>query len=178
MDENKLRFGVGVLILSSIGIGVILVFLFGAFPAVLNRQYTLDVKFDSAEGIGLNTPVVRDGVKVGRVETIKLVPEGGVLVSLAMDSDKPITRRYVPKIGAGSLVTGESELKFVLADQEILNQKFEADPELIATEYADGDFLDNGEKTKGIFDMEDDLQETIETINRAGKSVDELASNI
>ena len=31
MDENKLRFGVGVLVLSAIGIGVVLTFLFGGF---------------------------------------------------------------------------------------------------------------------------------------------------
>ena len=31
MDENRLRFGVGVLVISAIGIGIILTFLFGAF---------------------------------------------------------------------------------------------------------------------------------------------------
>ena len=35
MDENRLRFGVGVLVISAIGIGIILTFLFGAFPSVL-----------------------------------------------------------------------------------------------------------------------------------------------
>ena len=34
MDENKLRFGVGVLVISAIGIGIILVFLFGEFFSV------------------------------------------------------------------------------------------------------------------------------------------------
>ena len=34
MDENRLRFGVGVLVISAIGIGIILTFLFGAFPSV------------------------------------------------------------------------------------------------------------------------------------------------
>ena len=50
MDENKLRFGVGVLVIAAIGIGIILAFLFGAFPTVLNREYTLLVEFPSAEG--------------------------------------------------------------------------------------------------------------------------------
>ena len=55
MDENRLRFGVGVLVISAIGIGIILTFLFGAFPSVLQRDYSLSVVFDSAEGIGANT---------------------------------------------------------------------------------------------------------------------------
>ena len=55
MDENRLRFGVGVLVISAIGIGIILTFLFGAFPSVLQREYTLSVVFPSAEGIGANT---------------------------------------------------------------------------------------------------------------------------
>ena len=80
MDENRLRFGVGVLVISAIGIGIILTFLFGAFPSVLQRDYSLSVRFDSAEGIGANTPVVRDGVRIGRVSSIRLLDEGGVLV--------------------------------------------------------------------------------------------------
>jgi phospholipid/cholesterol/gamma-HCH transport system substrate-binding protein len=49
MDENKLRFGVGVLVISAIGIAIILTFLFGAFPNVLSEQYTLMVQFPSAQ---------------------------------------------------------------------------------------------------------------------------------
>ncbi len=94
MDENKLRFGVGVLVISAIGIGIILTFLFGAFPSVLQRDYTLSVVFPSAEGISANTPVVRDGVRIGRVSSIDLREEGGVLVTLAMDSSKMLSTTF------------------------------------------------------------------------------------
>ncbi|EMI23050.1 Mammalian cell entry related domain protein [Rhodopirellula maiorica SM1] len=77
MDDNKLRFGVGVLVVSAIGIGIILTFLFGAFPNVLNQDYTLLVEFPSAEGVSPNTPVLRDGVRIGRVDEISLIPGRG-----------------------------------------------------------------------------------------------------
>ena len=70
MDEKKLRFGVGVLVISAVLIGIVLTFLFGAFPSILQSEYTLNVVFPSAEGIGASTPVVRDGVRIGRVSNI------------------------------------------------------------------------------------------------------------
>ena len=113
MDENRLRFGVGVLVISAIGIGIILTFLFGAFPNVLSEQYTLLVRFPSAQGIGLNTNVVRDGVRIGRVADIKLRREGGVLVTLQMKEKfrDSLTHRYIPKIGAGNIVSGDAKIE-------------------------------------------------------------------
>ena len=72
MDDNKLRFGVGVLVIAAIGIGIILTFLFGAFPSVLTSEYTLLVAFPSADGIATNTPVLFRGVEVGRVVDVDL----------------------------------------------------------------------------------------------------------
>ena len=86
MDDTKLRFGVGVLVLSAVGVGVILTFLFGAFPAVLARNYVLNIVMESAAGVSQNTPVLRDGVRIGRVTKIELKPEGGVLLMLAIDA--------------------------------------------------------------------------------------------
>ncbi len=146
MDENKLRFGVGVLVISAIGIGIILTFLFGAFPSVLNRDYALSVVFPSAEGISVNTPVIRDGVRIGRVSDIELRDEGGVLVTLAMDSTKPLTHNYIPRIGSGNFVTGDAKLEFVAASPSELTSIFPNDRQIISTPYTDGEFLDYGTK--------------------------------
>ncbi|MEM9645483.1 MAG: MCE family protein, partial [Planctomycetota bacterium] len=119
MDENKLRFGVGVLVIAAIGIGIILTFLFGAFPAVLNREYEITVWFPSAEGVSTNTPVLRDGVRIGRVSDIRLVTEtqtgskGGVKLTLKMDEEHVLYHDYIPRIGNGSFITGDSKLEFV-----------------------------------------------------------------
>lgn len=185
MDENKLRFGVGVLVISAIGIGIILVFLFGAFPSVLQRDYTLAVVFPSAEGISVNTPVIRDGVRIGRVSSIDLRDEGGVLVTLSMDLSQPVTHNYLPRIGSGNFVTGDANLEFVRAEPATLASVFGDDREIIEKPYIDGEFLDYGTKAESIFEMQDDLQVTFDAIRTAGEaiavaaqSVDELSREV
>ncbi|TWU26797.1 mce related protein [Novipirellula galeiformis] len=175
MDDNKLRFGVGVLVVSAIGIGIILTFLFGAFPNVLSQSYMLTVKFPSAEGVSPNTSVLRDGVRIGRVDKITLLPEGGVLVSLAMDSTQPIDRHYIPTIGNSSLVTGDAAIEFVRADEQELRKVLSDNLDLVNTPFADDDFLDYGKKSKNpysaLFSMEEEMLETMKSIRQAGDSI-------
>ncbi|TWU55284.1 MlaD family protein [Rubripirellula reticaptiva] len=187
MDENKLKFGVGVLVISSIGAAIILTFLFGAFPSVFNNEYSLNVAFESAEGIGLNTAVYRDGVQIGRVSKIRLQEEGGVLVSLAMDADQRLTHRYVPRIGSGNLVTGDSKLEFVRAnpDSSILPEEIRKDPKLLNAEFSDDEFLKYGSKTPSMFDMQNGIQSSVDaiqlaaqSISNAGESVNQLAIEV
>ncbi len=185
MDENKLKFGVGVLVISAIGIGIVLIFLFGAFPSVLNRDYALTAVFPSAAGIGSNTPVVRDGVRIGRVSSIDLRDEGGVLVTLSMDSNYAVPHRYIPRIGSGNFVTGDAQLEFVRADDKTLDAIFGEDREIVSKPYSDGEFLDYGTKSQSLFEMQGDLQETFsaiqsagESIASAGESVNQLANQV
>jgi phospholipid/cholesterol/gamma-HCH transport system substrate-binding protein len=184
MDENRLRFGVGVLVISAIGIGIILTFLFGAFPSVLQRDYTLLVVFPSAEGIGANTAVVRDGVRIGRVSSIGLRDEGGVLVTLAMDATKQMSHSYVPRIGTGNFVTGDAKLEFVLGKPAKLRGIFEKPgeendyPEILKQPYTDGEFLSYGQNSESLFEMQSDLQQTFEAIRNAGSSIAVAAESI
>jgi phospholipid/cholesterol/gamma-HCH transport system substrate-binding protein len=176
MDENRLRFGVGVLVISAIGIGIILTFLFGAFPRVLQREYTLLIVFPSAEGIGANTPVVRDGVRIGRVSSIDLLDEGGVLVTLSMDASKTLPYKYVPRISSGNFVTGDAQLEFVLADQARLT---ELDLPGESTDlYRDGDYLDYGQKSESLFDLQEDLLQTFTQIQIAGQAISQAAASV
>ncbi|MDE0863047.1 MAG: MlaD family protein [Rubripirellula sp.] len=191
MDENKLRFGVGVLVISAIGIGIILTFLFGAFPSVLKKNYTLIVHFDSAEGIGVNTAVLRDGVRIGRVASIELDNDnvkGGVKVTLAMDASKTMTRRYIPRIGTGNLVTGDAQLEFVLAKPDQLKEIFptkpddpkpdDPKPDAANEPYLDGEYLDYGKNSESLFEMQADLQQTFEAIRNAGESIAIAAESV
>lgn len=178
MDEKKLRFGVGLLVLSAVTIGVVLTFLFGAFPSVLQSEYTLNVVFPSAEGIGESTPVVRDGVRIGRVSRIQLRDEGGVLVALSMDASRPMTHRYVPQIGTGNFVTGDAQLEFVRASQTTINRLFPVDKTLLSNPYADGEFLDYGTKARSLFEMQSDLESTFEAIRNAGATIATAADSV
>ena len=184
MDDNKLRFGVGVLVIAAIGVGIILTFLFGAFPTVLSNEYTLLVKFPSATGVSTNTPVLRDGVKIGRVTDIKLLETGGVLLELAMDATHQLSHEYVPYIGTGSVITREAKLKFVRADPQLLRTIFPepADQAMIPKPYADMDYLNYGKKEEDpfnvLFGLEEDIRNTMLSIQRAGDSIDNAGKGV
>ena len=182
MDENKLRFGVGVLVIAAIGVAVILTFLFGAYPAVLAREYSLNVRFPSAEGVSTNTPVLRDGVRIGRVAKIELLPEGGVLLTLSMDDRQRFSHRYVPRIGVGSFITGDAKLEFVKADDATLMQLYEGQTEIWDEEYADGEYVSIGKKADDpfnvLFGLEDEMRETMSSIRAAGQAVEQAGGRI
>jgi phospholipid/cholesterol/gamma-HCH transport system substrate-binding protein len=190
MDESKLRFGVGVLVIAAIGIGIILVFLFGAFPTVLNRDYMLFVDFPSAEGVHVNTPVYRDGVKVGRVSDIKLIADNGkrqandngVRLTLSMDSNYVITHRYLPRIGAGSLITGDAVVEFVVGNEEALARNFGGNFDMIPKPYMDEESISYGEKAADpmnmFINMEDDILRTLQKIQAAGDAVERVGNSV
>lgn len=194
MDENRLRFGVGVLVVAAIGTGIILTFLFGAFPTVLKQEYTVNVWFPSAEGVSTNTQVLRDGVKIGRVVDITLQPEGakpegGVMLKLAIDQHRQMSHAYLPQIGVGSLITGESKLEFVKADAKTLASVFKSNTALIDQPYTHDETFAEGRKADDpfsvLFGLEDEIRRTMlsirnagETIEMAGQQVNELASEI
>ncbi len=200
MEDTKLRFGVGVLVLSAIGVGVILTFLFGAFPAVLARSYGLMVDMDSAAGVSENTPVLRDGVRIGRVTKIELKPEGGVRLSLSIDADRQLTRNYVPRTVSGSLITGDAKLEFQKDDAAALanldgqapvgvapvakNNRWDPPEETLAsTYYSDGDYILSRDRTaddplKLIASLENDVRTTLESIKMASLGVNQAATSL
>ncbi|MCC9641202.1 MlaD family protein [Rhodopirellula sp. JC740] len=182
MDDSRLRFGVGVLVIAAIGIAVILTFLFGAFPAILNSEYTLLVYFQSADGINVNAPVFRDGVKVGRVDAIQLKEEGGVILALSMDESIKMTHEYIPQIGIGSLITGDSKLEFRKADQRELAKLYDNNKDLIDQPYTDEELFQHGKKLEDpftlIFGMEDELVSTFQSVRGAGDAIQDIGSDI
>lgn len=178
MDEKKLRFGVGVLVISAMGIGVVLTFLFGAFPSIMRSEYSLTVGFPSAEGISVSSPVVRDGVRIGRVARIDLLDQGGVHVILSMDSSKPMTHQYVPQIGTGNFVTGDAQLEFVRASPATINRIFADNPSLAFAPYENDELLEYGKKTRSLFEMQSDLESTFEAIRNAGVTIATAADSV
>jgi len=175
MEDQKLKFGVGVLVISSIVVGMMMTFLFGAFPRLISDDYHLSVVFPSAAGIGANTPVVRDGVRVGLVTDIRLRDEGGVLVSLAMDADHTMPHRYLPRVGSGNFVTGDAVLEFARGGEGELAAIFGTETGILDEPYVDGEFIDYGGRSESLMGMQDDLGETFTVIQNAGESVNQLA---
>ncbi|KAA5544303.1 MCE family protein [Roseiconus nitratireducens] len=184
MDDNRLKFGVGVLVIAAIGIGIILTFLFGAVPRVLTGEYKLLVAFPSADGISTNTPVLLRGVEIGRVID-KQLREDDVLLTLGIDTEyrDNLSHEYLPRIGTGSVITGDSKLEFVKATEEQLTSIHQDRlPQIRNQAYTDEQYLSYGQKSSDpfnlMFNLEDELRSTMESIRRAGGSLETVGTNV
>ncbi len=196
MDDRRLEFGVGVLVLAAIGVGIILMFIFGAYPVLLKNEYAITANFPSIVGIEENTPVVKFGYKIGRVTEIQLVNEG-VDVRMMIDAKYPIRKYEVPRIGTQRLITGSSQIEFVRASESQMLSLFDGiagkqpDKQLQPEEMAisqefvpSGGYyvkVDNSAATDPfgmLMTFQDDVKATLHSIDQAGHSVTELADNM
>ncbi|MCO8125437.1 MlaD family protein [Stieleria sp. TO1_6] len=184
MDDNRLKFGVGVLVIAAMGIGIILTFLFGAIPRVLTSEFRLLVAFPAADGISTDTPVMLRGVKIGRVIS-KQLREKDVLLTLGIDSEYQdnLNHEFVPRIGTGSFITGDSKLEFVKADEEEL---LEIHEERLASirnqQYTDDQYIYYGKKSGDpfnlIFNLEEELKMTLESVRAASGTLNKVGDNM
>jgi phospholipid/cholesterol/gamma-HCH transport system substrate-binding protein len=147
MDERVLSFRVGIVVVTAATLTVLLVILFGAGPR-LKPTYQVRVKFPRAPGVAVDTPVRKSGVTIGRVADVELLSEGGVVLTIRLDQDKPVRLNEYPRISMGSLVTGDAVVEFV---------RNETDPRTDLLK--NGDFLPNGQVVHDPFEVMLNLEE-------------------
>jgi phospholipid/cholesterol/gamma-HCH transport system substrate-binding protein len=199
MDDRKLRLGVGVLVVASIGIAVGLTMFFGAFSNLLTKHYTITYRFDRAPGVGYDTPVKKNGVQIGRVTKLQLIderrdPDGptGVNVTMEIEDKHRLFVGEFPQIATGSLITGDAVVEFVRATDEDLLLAFDGqagtpkngrleqeERQFAAKPLIDTDYLTYG-KVKGdpfqmVLSLENDFRQTLGAVRTAGQSIDGLA---
>ncbi|MCO6459066.1 MAG: MCE family protein [Pirellulaceae bacterium] len=165
MDERVIQFRVGVVVVAAASITLILVMLFGALPT-LRPRYTLHIRFPEAPGVTIDSPVRKSGVQIGRVSNVKLLEQGGVVISMRVDKRFPLRRNEVCRIGSDSLVTGDAVLEWVNAE----------DRELSTELLTDGEFLANGEVSTDPFQVlvrvEQQMLTTFDSIQSAAGSIE------
>ena len=126
MEENGYRFGVGVLVMASAIIGVLLIAFFGAVPTLWVDRYQVNVKFQKAPRVAVDTEVRKNGVRIGRVSNISLQPgNNGVIIRMELDRKVELTKGEVPRIVTGSIITGDSVIEFVPPTQESNLRRFD-----------------------------------------------------
>jgi ABC-type transporter Mla subunit MlaD len=115
MNEQALRFRVGVFVLSSFLLLAVLVTLFGGLPSFFKRQvtYTIVFKDTSVAGIGPGTPVRKSGVLIGEVKDVLLdETTGDVKVKIAVNSPTIIRETDQAMIYRG-ILGGDTSIEFV-----------------------------------------------------------------
>ena len=100
MDENILKFRVGIFVVIAMLILGILIFL---NSEGWTRQYTVFIKPVTAPGVTVGTPVRKNGILIGRVNSVK-TQDDHVLVGLAINEDESIYENEICSIGSESFL--------------------------------------------------------------------------
>ena len=138
MNERKLQFRVGVVILGCMIIMAILLVMFNEPRALMRGRYSVQVKFLQAPGVTKNTPVRKSGILIGRVSRVDLDDDDGkAIVTLNIDGDRKLRHNEVFRVVTSLL--GDSVVDLVpsinphapdtfIVDGEMLDGKVASDP--------------------------------------------------
>ncbi len=169
MEERIIQFRVGIVVVASVCIGIILVLYFGeGFKA----KYSLFLKTDMAPGVSKGTPIMKNGIRIGRVSGIE-TQEDGVLLTLQIDQGEKVFGGEVCEF-LSSPLAGDTTLNFVQGIER-------------------GDLLQDGDSVRQIkvgprsqevlemvVDMKDSVEQAFTSIRDAGDAIrltsEEIAS--
>lgn len=111
MNERKMQFRLGVLVVTVILILAIMVLALGR-PETFKRGYPVRVMFTNAGGVMEGTPVRNSGILIGRVSGVDLAEDGGAIVTVKMDEDRKLLPNQTFRIAFTS-VLGDVQLEVV-----------------------------------------------------------------
>src|SRR3954464_10386416 len=92
MNDQAIRFRLGIFVLAALLIMGILVTLFGGMPTIFKHTNPYIIVFPNASGIAVGSPVRKSGVKIGEVSNVKLDDLNGK-VNVGIEVDKDFTLR-------------------------------------------------------------------------------------
>lgn len=111
MDERKLQFRVGILVIVAMAIGSWLVIQFGDLQRTWRKHYEISIRFDSAAGLYPSAPVMLNGVVVGTVQHVVLDgTQGGVVVGVEIRDTVKLRADSLPVVARSLL--GETAIEF------------------------------------------------------------------
>jgi phospholipid/cholesterol/gamma-HCH transport system substrate-binding protein len=167
MNERKMQFRLGVLVVAVVLILAIMVLLLGT-PETFKPGYPLRVKFVNAGGVEVGTPVRNSGILIGRVSGVDLDEDGGAVVTVKMDDGRKLLPNQTFRIAFTS-VLGDVQL-------EVVQQK---DPKALKTTLGtDGETVLLGKPAldpmQEINSLQTKLSEAVEVITVTGTHLDEF----
>ncbi len=176
MDERVLQFRVGLVMIVAVVLTVVMMFILtddSPLARVISDDYELYISFPEAPGVKVDTPVQRDGVLIGRVTAVELLPERGVRITARIDGKRTLRQDQIPRI-TSKFPLGNAIVEFVPS----------SDPNAPETLLQHGDHLqgvvasDPLEAIQRFAELDADLKEAIQSISRAGNEATVLAASI
>jgi phospholipid/cholesterol/gamma-HCH transport system substrate-binding protein len=170
MDDRKMKWRVGLVVIATVFISIVLVAAFSDMTSIGTGTYRMYVRFQDAPGISEGSPVRKSGILIGRVEETEFAKDGeGVIVTLKIQDNVKLRANEICRIKANLL--GDSVLEFVsTGDKTKANQFYHPD------EYLDGTVA--GNPMESFANLEDDLSVAAASVTKAGDGIRELADNL
>lgn len=113
MNEQSMRFRVGVFILGALILLSVLITLFGSYPAFFKRHNHFTIEFKDASGVAAGTPVRRSGVRIGEVTTLTMDDEAETVVVHILVDRKYSLRESDQAILIRGLLGGDTSIDFM-----------------------------------------------------------------
>ncbi len=188
MNDQKLKRRLGGVIMLAGMITLTLLVMFEAFPNLRSSGYEISIQFPSAPGVRESTVVRKSGVEIGHVTDVDLKPDGGVVLTLAVDEGVVLTNRESCRIKMGSLLTGAAILEFTPKPAETILAEFDQDADGILSDaekarslerIGKGDMISSGlvvdDPLTVLVNMQQNMSETFGSIQGAGTGVEGAA---
>ena len=169
MDENILKFRVGIFVVIAMLILGILVFL---NSEGWTRQYTIFLKPVTAPGVTVGTPVRKNGILIGRVKSVK-TQDDHVLVGLAINEDESIYENEICSIGSESFL-GDAMVEVLPLPKAERGNK-------VGNNFVIGRVAVRRNPMEIVdvaLNLESDISQTLEAIRTAGQSLNDAGSGV
>lgn len=116
MNDQVIRFRLGVFVLSTLILLLVLIVLFGGQPGLFKQVKSYSIVLPNASGLAPGSPVKKSGVKIGEVTKVELDDETGK-VNIGIETDKKFSlqKSDVPTL-MQNLLGGDSFIAFLPPD--------------------------------------------------------------
>jgi phospholipid/cholesterol/gamma-HCH transport system substrate-binding protein len=176
MDENILKLRVGLFVLIAM---VILGILIMINSEGFKRQYTVYIKPVSAPSVSVGTPIRKNGILIGRVQTV-LGEDDHVTIGMGINDDANVYQNETARIGAESIL-GDAVIEILplsrvergspLGHEDMLST--------VALKRNPMELVDIALKLETeISDTLEAIKQAGESVNQAGEGIDKLSSKL
>ena len=172
MEDRIIQFRVGVVVIAACLIGGTLALWFGEG---IRHTYTIYLKYPSAPGVAVDTPVRKSGIRIGRVTQVDLLDDG-VLLTAKIDEGRALRTSEEARIATASLL-GDAVVEFVLRKTEDLPQEIRVirPGETLVGKASTGGPM---EVMEMFANLEDDIDEMLGSVADAGNKVADVSVSI
>jgi phospholipid/cholesterol/gamma-HCH transport system substrate-binding protein len=175
MNTRRMQFAVGVMALGSALLAGILMTVNSPIPGGLTPwgpgQYQVTIELPEAPGVGPDTPVRKNGLLIGRVDSIEDLDDR-VAIRANIDSGRSLTTGHIPHVRTS--VLGDSTIDFVL-DPRIADRRPLEDEDVPIRGVVDPNPFD---AIAELANLQDDIQEAMGALEKAGDEVAKLAARV